>query len=515
MISGGSNLTNLNNLNNLPNIHPGQNNYNNNMIYNNQMLYANMNNPAKDQNMNFNPMRGSVLSGQVNTQLINQIDIQKTTQANPVTQMDIEQELTKIYELQKEEELRVEIGKGESLKITIESGSAEIEGAELPLNYPIEHSYKKFSIFCWTEARIRVQGNIQNIYTSSSNQGTMIQYLMAHHLINEKRNEALVSNKIGPIVLVTGSNQSGKHTLCHIFINYALKLGWTPIYADLDLNNEIGVTGTIAATPVDYVIPNEYMIDSSIMLFHGNTMNDVNIFLYEKQIEEMASLVKNKLEHNLEMFKKKFSINNEYSTLTEFINPEQPSLFASGAIIHCPMIEASKDNQIYKTIIEQFEADVVFVIENEKLFNVVKNLNATVSTSENKATVCLLQKTQGINQETSYRDYLELNRFDSYFKGPFNNIKINEFSIDLTQYKLMKIIFSNVTSALLPIGSTSDLNIILKEVNHSEENLLNKIVAILHLDDKVISDLEKNYDKNLNSYVEHFARAPVSFLAYM
>ena len=79
----------------------------------------------------------------------------------------------------------------------------------------------------------------------------------------------------------------------------------------------------------------------------------------------------------------------------------------------------------------------------------------------------------------------------------------------------MKIIFSNVTSALLPIGSTSDLNIILKEVNHYEENLLNRIVAILHLDDKVILDLEKNYDKNLNSYVEQFARAPVSFLAYM
>jgi polyribonucleotide 5'-hydroxyl-kinase len=496
----------------------GQNSIpNNSMLYNNQILYGNMN------MSNINPNQTLRGNSQINIPL-QTTQVNDPIRINPVASsqiVDKEQELTKIYELQKEEELRIEIGKSETLKITIESGSAEIEGAELPLNYPMEFSYNKFSIFCWTEAKIRVQGNIQNIYTSYSNQGTMIQYLMAHHLINEKRNEALVNNKIGPVVLVTGSNQSGKRTLCHIFLNYALKLGWTPIYVDLDLNNEISVTGTLAATPVDFVVPNEFMIDSSIMLFHGNSMNDINIFLYEKQINEIATIIKSKLEYNLDLFKKKFNLREMHSNNLNldslFVNPEHPTQFASGVIIHCPMIEASKDNQIYKTFIEQFQADMVFVIENEKLFNVVKNLNSSITSNEksSKATVCLLQKTQGINTETTYKDYLEQRRFDSYFKGPFNNIKINEFVIDLTQYKLLKIIFSNVTSALLPIGSTSDLNIILKEVNHLEENLLNRIVAIPHLDEKITNDLEKNYDRKLNSYVEQFARAPVSFLAYM
>ena len=149
------------------------------------------------------------------------------------------------------------------------------------------------------------------------------------------------------------------------------------------------------------------------------------------------------------------------------------------------------------------------------MFNVIKNINDKYFSSKTpNITVSLLQKTQGINQDPLYKEYLEQKRFDSYFKGPFNNLKITEFKIDLNQFKLLQIMFSNVTSALLPIGSTSDLNILLREVN-LEENLLNRVVAIVHLDDKIINDLDANYDKKLNTYVDQFARAPVSFLAYM
>src|SRR4051794_25814925 len=81
------------------------------------------------------------------------IDPLMTSKSN----IPIVEEMTKTqtYELQKEEELRIEIGKSEFVKITIESGFTEIEGAELPLNFPMEYTYKKFSIFCWTEARIK------------------------------------------------------------------------------------------------------------------------------------------------------------------------------------------------------------------------------------------------------------------------------------------------------------------------------------------------------------------------
>jgi polyribonucleotide 5'-hydroxyl-kinase len=80
-------------------------------------------------------------------------------------------------------------------------------------------------------------------------------YLFSHYLINEKRVEAQINNAIGPRVLVVGSTATGKSTLCHIFLNYAIRLGWNPIYVDLDLSNEIALPGTIAATVIDYNLP--------------------------------------------------------------------------------------------------------------------------------------------------------------------------------------------------------------------------------------------------------------------
>ena len=80
-------------------------------------------------------------------------------------------------------------------------------------------------------------------------------YLFSHFLINEKRIEAQINNAIGPRVLIVGSTATGKTTLCHIFLNYAIRLGWNPIYADLDLSNEIALPGTIAATVIDYNLP--------------------------------------------------------------------------------------------------------------------------------------------------------------------------------------------------------------------------------------------------------------------
>jgi hypothetical protein len=523
------NLSNMNayhNMQNLANIKNLQNMQNIQNMQNMQRLPNMPNLPFNQIRM---PTMQSIPSMQSSTATI--VDPPRQSVIYPKDNFLNESE-SKVYEMQKEEELRIEIGKGETVRILVESGFVEIEGAELPLNYVLTFTYTKFAIFCWTEARIKVEGNPQSIYPSDSNKNTMNQYLMVHNLVNEKRNECLIKNKVGPKIMITGSSYSGKSTLCHILLNYALKLGWTPLYVDLDLSNEIGVPGTISACPVDFIIPNEFMIDSAITLFNGNTINNINLHLYEKQINELASLVNGKLDCDLNYFKKKYNLEGDskifYSDEEKinfsptpgdgennqlFVNCEHPTLFASGAIIHCPMISASRDNLIFKTFIEEFDVDMVFVIENEKLFNVIKSINDKYFSQKN-ISVNLLYKTQGINQDPSYKEYLEQKRFDSYFKGPFTNLKITEFKIDLNQYKLLQIIFSNVTSALLPIGSTSDLNILLREVN-LEENLLNRVVSIVHLEEKVINDLDQNYDKKLNTYVEQFARAPVQFLAYM
>ncbi len=95
----------------------------------------------------------------------------------------------------------------------------------------------------------------------------MNSYILAHTIVNEHRNESLKKLQPGPSILILGSNFSGKTTLCHILCNYSLKLGWSPLYVDLDLNNEISLPGLIAATLVDYNLPVLYNQIISLIAF--------------------------------------------------------------------------------------------------------------------------------------------------------------------------------------------------------------------------------------------------------
>jgi hypothetical protein len=292
-----------------------------------------------------------------------------------------------------------------------------------------------------------------------------------------------------------------------------LKLGWTPIWVDLDPSNSISVPGTISASVVDFNIPNDFLIDNSICLYSGNLLNDLNIFLYEIQISELASIVNSKLEYDLQNFKKKYNLNNPIMLQSQMnkaqscVSSESPTIYASGLVIHCPNIP-TKDLSIYQKIVKDFKLDMIYVIENEKLYNSIKPY------LEQNTSINLLQKTKGINEDPLYKEHFEQKRFESYFKGAFNNLKISELKIDLNQFKVLQIISSNVTSSLLPIGFTSELNLIIREVS-VEESLLNRVIAVVQLDERVIHDLDNNFDKKLSQYVDVFARATVSFFAYM
>ena len=61
-----------------------------------------------------------------------------------------------IFKLEKEEELRIEVGPKEEIKVKVESGFGEIDGAELPRNIALYFTNTKFAIFTWTGAQIKV-----------------------------------------------------------------------------------------------------------------------------------------------------------------------------------------------------------------------------------------------------------------------------------------------------------------------------------------------------------------------
>jgi polyribonucleotide 5'-hydroxyl-kinase len=64
----------------------------------------------------------------------------------------------------------------------------------------------------------------------------MVQYLNCHSALEQLRIEAERSkDEKGPIAMVMGPTDVGKTTLCRIFLNYAVRLGRKPLYADVDV----------------------------------------------------------------------------------------------------------------------------------------------------------------------------------------------------------------------------------------------------------------------------------------
>ena len=361
-------------------------------------------------------------------------------------------------------------------------------------------------------------------FVSKSNVEVMQKTILAFYNINNMRNLSLVKNEIGPRVLIMSSNiyLDGK-SFCHILLNYSLKIGWTPIYCDLDLNNEINIPGCISATVVDHIVPNDFLIDNSISFYNGTRKENLNNFLFENQISELGKLCIEKLEYDLNSWKKSKNLTNDNSK-SYFVNCEYPTLYSSGIIINCPsleIIDKDRENSIYSTIIKDFKINLIYVIDNEILFYNLKNL-----IDKNQISIILIPKIEGIEKQTrQYQSYMEEQKLSFYFKGTninesfedtqesftkLLNIKLTEFKLDLKEYKLIQIVSSNVSSDALPIEGSSNLNLVINEYKIDNDTLY-RIVEIVSLEDKDINELNANFEKSKNNYVDLFSRAPVSF----
>jgi polyribonucleotide 5'-hydroxyl-kinase len=130
-------------------------------------------------------------------------------------------------------ELRVDYIKSHIKVLVHPGGLCEVFGRELPVNEPVFfHAGENIAIFCWKQTRIQICGDFEHYV---SEQTPMHVYLNISSALNKMRNEALTQKRVGPTLLVTGSTQSGKSTLCKMLVNYSLKLGWSPVFADIDL----------------------------------------------------------------------------------------------------------------------------------------------------------------------------------------------------------------------------------------------------------------------------------------
>lgn len=322
--------------------------------------------------------------------------------------------------LERECELRIEVGENSPLRLRLLNGTAEIFGTEVPpeiwLNLPPR---LKFAIFTWHGATIEMDGGAD---TSDyvADETPMISYVNVHAVLEARRNRAKASSSSdsessqGPRVIVVGPTDSGKSSLSRMLLSWAAKQGWKPTFVDLDVGQgSITIPGCIAATPIEMPIdPVEGIpLEMPLVYFYGHTTPSNNIDLYKVLVKELAQTLERQFSGNIESR-------------------------AAGMVINTMGWIEGVGYELLLQAIDTFNADVVLVLGQEKLCSMLKD----VLKSKPKVDVVKLQKSGGVvSRPPKYRQKSRGHRIREYFYGMANDLSphsnIANFS-DLSVYRI-------------------------------------------------------------------------------
>jgi polyribonucleotide 5'-hydroxyl-kinase len=203
--------------------------------------------------------------------------------------------------LDAEEELRVEVALGSSVVLTLVDGTAEIFGAELPKGAPVTLPGGKHAVFTWHGATLEMVGEPEICY--SAKETPMVAYSNVEGIMEARRKEAAESSGrvSGPRIALVGPTDVGKSSLAKILLNYAVRKGWAPTFADLDLGQG-GITcpATVGATPVDRPVDvaEGVPLEMPLVFFHGDASPGNNPELYKYLVTRVGQMLDRRLDAN-------------------------------------------------------------------------------------------------------------------------------------------------------------------------------------------------------------------------
>lgn len=304
--------------------------------------------------------------------------------------------------LERECELRIEVGENSPLRLRLLNGNAEIYGTEIPpeiwLNFPPR---LKFAIFTWHGATIEMDGG-SDTSDYVADETPMISYVNVHAILEARRNRAKASSNDadssqGPRVIVVGPTDSGKSTLSRMLLSWAAKQGWKPTFVDLDIGQgSITVPGCVAATPIEMPIdPVEGIaLEMPLVYFYGHTTPSANVDLYKLVVKELAQTLERQFLGNAESR-------------------------AAGMVINTMGWIEGVGYELLLHAIDAFNADVVLVLGQEKLCSMLKD----VLKSKPKVDVVKLQKSGGVvSRPPKYRQKTRGYKIREYFYGLANDL---------------------------------------------------------------------------------------------
>ncbi|GMI86935.1 CLP-similar protein 3 [Hibiscus trionum] len=365
----------------------------------------------------------------------------------------------KQVKLERESELRIEVGNETPLKLRLLNGSAEIFGSELaPETWLTFPPRVKFAVFTWYGATIEMDGGTETDYTADET--PMVSYVNVHAVLEGRRNRAKASSpndseaSQGPRVIVVGPTDSGKSTLSRMLLSWAAKQGWKPTFVDLDIGQgSITVPGCIAATPIELPIdPVEGIpLEMPLVYFYGHTTPSNNVDLYKTLVNELAQMLETQFSRNAESR-------------------------AAGMVINTMGWIEGTGYELLLHAIDTFKANVVLVLGQEKLFSMLK----AVAKSKPNMDVVKLQKSGGVvSRNAKFRQKARGHRIREYFYGLANDLSphsnIANFS-DLLVYRIGG--GPQAPRSALPIGADPVANPLRVTPVNIDRDLLHMVLSV-------------------------------------
>jgi polyribonucleotide 5'-hydroxyl-kinase len=338
----------------------------------------------------------------------------------------------KKWTLERETEFRFEVAEGSNVKIKLVEGFAECFGAEIAKGKEYAFSNCNSCIFTWQGCTIEVDGSCKAYI---GKQTPMTLYGNAHCILQKMRGEALEGKTVGPKILIVGSQDSGKSSLCKLLCNYASRMGEQPTFVDLDIGQGlISVPGMLAAIPVERPIDPEdgFGISQPIVQFFGEITPAKNTKFYLEQIRNLTRACHARFEQNTEAA-------------------------ASGMIVNtCGWVDGD-GYKILLDVIEIFAPTVVFVLGNEKLYSSLTDEEKVKNVQDMK--LVNLPKSGGVvNRDPNWRRTSRKSKIKEYFYGPSYDLCPRQLVIHFKDVQIFRIIASKeAPSSMLPLGTETTL----------------------------------------------------------
>lgn len=229
-------------------------------------------------------------------------------------------------------------------------------------------------------------------------------------------------------MLIVGPTDVGKSTLCRILVNYAVRLGRSPVMADIDVGQgSLGLPGTIGAMVVERTADvEEGFLQSAPLVFHyGHKSPNDNLQLYNLLVSRLAEIINVRCE-------------------------QSKKVNASGVIINTPGWIRGAGYECLKQAAGAFEVDVICVLDQERLYNQLKG------DMPEFVKIVLLPKSGGVVERSkAVRSEARDSRMRDYFYGLKNNFFPHSFDVKFNDVKMFKVGAPSLPESCLPLGTKS------------------------------------------------------------